>query len=63
MAQADNCRGLQHCTMMHALCQANCEKPFLGDADAPEQRRLQLCLDNCQNYYNQCAQKEMAGCK
>ena len=63
MAQADNCPGLQHCTMMHALCQAACERPFLGDADPPKQRRLQLCLDQCQNHYNQCTQKEMEECK
>ena len=35
MAQADNCPGLQHCTMMHALCQAACERSLPDNPDAP----------------------------
>ena len=43
MAQADNCPGLQHCTMMHALCQAACERSLPDNPDAPQRRRVQLC--------------------
>jgi hypothetical protein len=63
MAQADNCPGLQHCTMMHALCQSACERNLSDNPDASQRKRVQLCLENCKSYYNECTQKEMAECK
>jgi hypothetical protein len=62
-AQADNCPGLQHCTMMHALCQSACERSLPDNPDSSQRKRVQLCLDNCQSYYKECSQKEMAECK
>jgi hypothetical protein len=62
-AQAENCPGLQHCTMMHALCQSACERSLPDNPDSSQRRRVQLCLDNCQSYYSECGQKEMTQCK